>query len=1568
MTLDITGIKSENEFYTHHYLSAILENDLKDVFKEWRRRQKEEKERPPYDKLKGLPKLFFTMQSKLEKETDPRDRQGLQREFVAEFMNIMDYPVKPAIRTCADDTTLPILGELLRPNGAPELWIVEALDPRNEKEDPLSLFPLPCQYEPAQFCEDLRESTFEDTISRQIFGRPEPPRWVMLVSDSQLLLIDRNKWNEKRLLRFDFNEIFGRRETTTFQAMAALLHRESVVPEDRMSLLDTLDENSHKHAYAVSEDLKYALREAIELIGNEAVRYMKEVLHERVFDRKLADQLTLECLRYMYRLLFLLYIEARPELGYVPLNSDAYRQGYSLENLRDLEMVKLTREESRNQFYIHDSIQLLFDLLYNGFPPSEQLALAEAPQHHTFRINPLRCHLFDPKRTPLLNKVKLRNKVLQRIIELMSLTREQGRRKRGRVSYAQLGINQLGAVYEALLSYTGFFAEHDLYEVKKAKDKYNELDIAYFVKADDLPKYTEDEKVYNSDGTLKMYHKGEFIYRLAGRNRQKSASYYTPEVLTKCLVKYALKVLLKGKTADEILHLTVCEPAMGSAAFLNEAVNQLAEEYLKRKQQETGKTIAHEDYTREKQKVKMYIADNNVFGVDLNPIAVELAEVSLWLNTIYEGAFVPWFTMQLVTGNSLIGARRQVFHVDLLKKKSSGSSWLKEVPERIKPGEKRPGDSVYHFLLPDERMAKYNNKVIKELAPENIKKIDNWRKEFTKPCSKEEIKQLQTLSEAVDHLWAIYTKLQISIRERTTDHLAVFGHPQLDKKENLTKTEYKDKIYSQEILSEGMRFSSHYRRLKMVMDYWCTLWFWPIEQADLLPSRKEFLQELSLILKGKIIEPGIAEGEQAELFPDSAPKQLSLGTVTQQGYVNVDELAMQNGRLKLVKHLSEEKYHFLHWELEFSDLFDKQGGFDLVLGNPPWIKVEWDESEILGDAEPQFVIKKFRATKLAELRKNVLDKFDLLKVFLSAYEETTGTQFFLNSIQNYPQLRGMKANLYKCFLIQSWTFGKQTGYSCFLHHEGIYDDSKGGHIRKEIYQRLCFHFQFQNQYMFFPIAHRERYSINLYRNSPLNNIFFNNISNLFTPATIDACFEHNGGGLVPSIKDSNGNWDVKGHKERIVPIDSTQLHIFSKLYENNESQFLMTRLPIIHSTQIVKVMQKFANHSCRLKSLKDSYYSTPHWNETIAQEDGTIKRHTCFSSSKKEFILSGPHFYVGNPLYKTPRSTCTEKSHYDVINLNCIPIDYLPRTNYLPNCNKTEYINRTPCVPWTIKKVTEYYRLIYRAMLPPPNERTLIGAIIPKDIAHTNACRSYVFKDSTIKCGIVFLGLTSSIPFDFYTKSTGRTNLHNMLDDYPLIHMNDLMLLILVRTLLLNCITREYSNLWEKCWSSSFCFDNWTKSDLRLHQNSFNRLSSEWTQNVALRNDYARRQALVEIDVITSIGLSLSIDELQTIYRVYFPVLKQNDDDTWYDQNGHIVFTKSKGLPGVGFSRKEWNEIKDMKEGTVERTIIDDTLPGGPRELTIVYHAPFDRCDREQDYEIAWKEFEQRFKEKGITP
>ena len=727
MGIDLTGVTNENEFYTHHYLAAILEGDLKPLYEAW-----SQQERPPWEGLRALARPFQAIQ----RESDPAERQALRRKWFGDLFSVLGYSLTPEVIELEDGSLLPLAGQIARANGQPDLWVLAS--PGNDgtgatltgedEEDPLAVQ--------------------EEILTKQVFAAPEPPRWVLLYGAKQLLLLDRTKWPSKRFLRFDLEEILGRRESSTLRATAALLHRDSVCPADQVSLLDRLDENSHKHAFAVSEDLKYSAREAVELLGNEAVWYLREVLKEGVYGKDLAEQLTRECLRYLYRLLFLFYVEAREELGYAPMKSEEYRTGYSLESLRDAAEAELSTDEDRNGYFLHHSLQALFRLIHDGWRHElkpEQLG------DHNFRMEPLRCDLFDPARTPLLNRVRLRNHVLQRVVELLSLSRE-GRGRRGRISYSQLGINQLGAVYEGLLSYTGFFVEEKdgLYEVKPEGEQYDPLKQAFFVPRSALAEYKDEEKVYDN-GRLVHHSQGSFVYRLAGRNRQKSASYYTPDVLTQCVVKYALKELLKDKSADDILNLNICEPALGSGAFLNEAVNQLADAYLERKQRETGRVIGHDDYLLEKQKVKAYLADNRVYGVDRNPVATELAEISLWLNTIYEGHTIPWFGGQLVAGNSLIGARRQVFTRAQLE--SQNREWLDSVPEHVPVGKDRASGQIWHFLVPDQGMADYTDKAVKEMLPAAMKQIREWRKGFTKRFSSGDTKALERLSAAADRLW-----------------------------------------------------------------------------------------------------------------------------------------------------------------------------------------------------------------------------------------------------------------------------------------------------------------------------------------------------------------------------------------------------------------------------------------------------------------------------------------------------------------------------------------------------------------------------------------------------------------------------------------------------------------------------------------------------------------------------------------------------------------------------------------------------------------------------------------------
>ena len=1058
MAADLTGIISENEFFTGHYLAALIESDMKGSISEWRRREAEGAPgwRTPWSRLSSISGAFFEMRNRVARARDPRDRLEEQRRFLCDLLSALGYDPGISTRELNDRSLLPVLAEVLRPSGEPLLWCVEV---RPSDDDGMDL--LASNLGAEQFLDTgdgapprfHPRMTLEDIVSRHIFARDEPPRWLILAGGGQLLLVDREKWREKRVLRFQLDEIFSRRETSTLQAVSVLLHRESLCPTEGEPLLERMEAESRRHAASVSDDLRYAQREAVEILGNEAVHYIRTRSKEGVFGEGDLDPaaLSLECLRYLYRLLFLFYVESRPELGYAPMASEAYRSAYSLESLRELENAPLEGDEAVNGLYFDHTLRKLFELVFGGYPKAargETLKFDEAPgQGETFRLRPLPSLLFDPSRTPMLNRVRFRNDPLQRVVRLLSLSRPARGRSAGRVSYARLGIGQLGAVYEGLLSYTGFFAREDLFEVRKEGDKQDDLDVAYFVPRSSLGDYSDGERVKDDEGRPRMYPRGTFIYRLAGRERQKSASYYTPESLVRCLVKYALEDLLKGKSADEILDITVCEPAMGSASFLNEAADQLAAAYLDRKQKETGRVIPLDDYATEKQRARTYIAARGLFGVDLNPVAVELAEVSLWLGAIHRDAPVPWFGMQLVCGNSLIGARRAAWPSYLLKGVRGDAKWT-DLPPKTIGRAPLPDGHVWHFLLPAEGMAKYGDRAVKELAPEAVKHAANWRRTFMKPFAPGEIQRLESLSQFADGLWSACAKEAARLREATSDPLPVYGRPTDEGRADTPL--HKAERRAREILSERVRASSPYRRLKLAMDYWCSLWFWPLESADLLPTREEWLFDMELIIRGGLLDSAPEDGEEYPLFSSEAREEAE-EIRRKYGMVNVETLLAGNGRLRIADDLAR-RYRFLHWEVEFADIFANRGGFDLVLGNPPWIKLEWTEGDVLGESSPLLVFRGTSGPRLASMRGELLKDESLRGRYLAAYEEAEGQQNFLNDIVNYPELARIQSNLYKCFLPLAWRIGSDEGRSAFLHPEGVYDDPRGGLLRQEIYR------------------------------------------------------------------------------------------------------------------------------------------------------------------------------------------------------------------------------------------------------------------------------------------------------------------------------------------------------------------------------------------------------------------------------------------------------------------------------------------------------------------------------------
>ncbi|HCK0612384.1 TPA: class I SAM-dependent DNA methyltransferase [Vibrio parahaemolyticus] len=1613
----LVGIYNENDFYSHHYLSEVFVGDIRGVLEQWLEKENQAREieraekeqggkpqrgyRAPHTQLASYSGEYFRELNQHLSVKDVNKRLSNQRARWSPILHALGFEIKPT-QVLLENGQLPVLSAYQDHQGLPLLWILEAHDPfMDDCADPLSL-PLLSQQlealEPEQRKVLLKtqqgdELSWQDLISKKIFSAPEPPRWLLLLGNRQCLLLDRTKWAQNRLLRFDLEEILGRKESDTLKAMAALLHKDSICPQQGQNLLDNLDESSHKHAFSVSEDLKYALRESIELLGDEAAKQLIE--KGFTYDGKNnidASQLSLECLRYMYRMLFLFYIEARPELKYAPTNSDVYLKGYSLEALRDLEMVDLSTEESRNGRYIHDSLQMLFRLVAKGFAGNSKQSDSESSLfddiQKSFAIRKLESHLFDDARMPYLARVVFRNETLQRVIKLMSLSRPgKGKgKRRGRISYAQLGINQLGAVYEALLSYRGFFAQTDLYEVKKAGEELNELETGYFVSAEQLAEYQDDEKVFRKDGTLLSHPKGSFIYRMAGRDREKSASYYTPEVLTQSLVKYALKELYKeqleplatvAEQADKILTIKVCEPAMGSAAFLNEAINQLAEKYLELKQLAEDTRIPQEQYTRELQRVKMYIADNNVYGVDLNPVAVELAEVSLWLNAISDEAFVPWFGYQLYNGNSLIGARRQVFSTgDLTYKKAKDPSWLNREPKRLGHNEARSPHEVYHYLLPDNGMANYSDKVVKALKPTEIATINAWRKTFVRSFSMEEKDQLKRICQKIDELWQAHVEQRRKERNITTDNLQIW--PNSARSAQRSSTNDKDKLLSQSQQSG----SAVYPRLKMVMDYWCALWFWPMESADELPSRAEYLGEIEQVLEGyaetaslNLVESGSG---QLGMFDEVAESQTQdLFATNNRGTVNKDFLYRIFPRLALVDKLAA-RYKFFHWELEFADIFADHGGFDLILGNPPWLKLEWSALHEMSDYYPELIIKDISTSFFSANFDKYLSTAECLNGYVSSSNDHNAFQSFLSSSSMYGSLKGVKVNLYKNFIARIFELHGNKGVTGLLHPYAVFTDSNGGGFRSSIYHSLICHYQIQNQLMFFPtVAHRERYSICIYGDRK-NSISFDSISNVFHPMTIDECYEVTSD-EVPLIKTDSGNWNLNGASCRIIHFTEDSLKICANFFDGEWNGSGEVKLPSLHSNEILSVIEKIVKANCSIKNELGDFLTSNGVHETYGVRDKIIAESNDFL---EELYVKGPHFYVANPLYKTPRSDSKNKADFDIVDITAVPDGYIQRTSFKTIQREKSFNDNVIC------------KLVFRRRLPTPNERTLIGSLFWGDLNHTHQCLSIYF-ENPIYTALVG-AYSASVLYDFIVKLVGKEDLYpSTLNNLPIsLKFKEH---IVVRYLCLSAINSKFEDSWLAIFET-IKNTSWTKIDSRLENSFFENLTPSWHRDCGLRKDYARRQALVEIDVLVAMALGMTLEELKTIYRVQFPVMRQYEADTWYDQTGRIVFTASKGLVGVGLDRKfnkkngftlsiedgvladktsgqgsaaepwtqsnvalGWEDIRELKSGKVYKTYMDDTQPGGPVERTIEYVAPFDKCDREQDYETAWAVFSERF-------
>ncbi len=1806
MSYTYDSFANHGEYFSAHYFSEELENTLK--------------------KSKAGDEGLFTLWT--SRETDPHDPQPTPRELLPRLRGEYLATVRPFLASRAqqeelgstyDDPT----GEWAERLATWHTAVLKALGYGVDRPEPIAVHNAGKEYElqvawhgdgilaidcgwtaklddaldpekGGQLLHSLKTADGLLEVGEKLAGwlfqseLHEPggdgPRFILLLCGGVLVLADRNSWAEGRYLAANLDAALARNDTAKageLALLAALFSHDMLAPrlDGKGRRIDDLLKASRDNAVGVNSELRKGLQHSVEIIANEVLARLREAEVEprEIEDLKkgpFAKQLTRESLRYLYRILFLLYAEARPELGILPADDSTYQTGYSIARLRELvaRERKLVEEESRSGFHLYASLDVLFNKVNYGHRPhgtevDDDKPAEERSELRGLRFEPLRSELFDPKAITLIGRrilhprwdedgdepprwldLRLRNEALHQVLRLLTM-KEAGQKGRqgGFISYRNLGINQLGAVYEGLMSYTGIIAKDELAEVaktgaKKGGKQYGDPEKgSWLIPAERLKHYPEnthvvysaqDAEQYGLRGP-KKYAKGTFVYRLAGRDRETSASYYTPESLTKVTVELALKHRLDqekdadGNTvqtrASELLRYTICEPALGSGAFLNEAINQVAEEYLKRRQEELGVSLDTSKALDAKQKVKAYIALHNAYGIDLNATGVELAEVSLWLNTMHPGMRAPWFGLHLRRGNSLIGARRWVYEAERIKKERTiGAHTPTKLPFRAAgDGSEQllPDGAVHQFLLPTPGWGAVAGasgdakKLVEQLAGPQLEQMKAWKNSIkAKPKTTggkgSQLARLQAAALRVEFLWKLVAKrMELSEREisRTIDvwgadreedaeEYALLRRDRQNPDQSLPLT--KEQVFKDLFAAEG----SPYWRLKQVMDAWCALWFWPLEKVGLLDGADaEYatapvvtaqagidLDALLSSVAGQAVEveqPAVPEPKPAPQFVESGllfaldGDQMSLGegedddglverkevkkARTSSGPKKADgpprrrdviplasmddwiaflesmlgtapvpentfamgvdsleelkkledliqgEMGMDDARkavetrypwMRVVRDIAEEQ-GFLHWELDFAGVFaGATGGFDLQVGNPPWVRPQWKENPVLAEYEPWFMLtEKPKSGEKNRKREGELARAGVRKYLLQELASTLSISNYLSSPATYPLISGTKPDLYRAFMCEVWDHFGLGAMAGMVHPDTHFSGDDEARLREATYRRLRLHGDFVNAgNRFFPppVGRSSHFGVHIYGGA--QEIDFDSLSWLFTVDALRLSADHDGRGMAPGVK-NDGAWDERAHRSRVIRVTRKTLSRWQKLSGSWATPLEQTWMLTPVSTAEDAAIDALSNYPLRMGG--ERHQISPGLSETTVKEhrygpdgDAPLIEYNRDREGSQDYestcwhdvILQGPQVGASNPIFKQPSQGSGEMR--GVNHLHMLE-GQVPESEFAPAVDRSTYVSeqdkwevypfmRVPeiytceCssgsrdhIPTgsgfeqcgTSVEYSRFYRLAWREWIAMDTERSLYCAVLPPGPNHLlTLCSATLGSDLQT---VLTTGFWSSVPLDYMLRITGTKHLQPS----PARRMpvpapgHPLAPALLLRTLRLNALTTAYADLWSELYDPKWpgyepWAINWANLKTELHN-----VTPTWQRDTPLRTEYARRAALVEIDALVAVWLGIDADTLIAMYRARFPIMQDFDRVTWFDAEERKI-AGDRYTYGFDQTKDHWTQFEEYREAYDKDPHTDTPVPDG-------YTAPFYKANREREMREAHAYFKKRLDE-----